>query len=98
MQESDVRKFAEAHGKSIVTGDQASLMADFVPDMLPKLGAVAGSMPQPVQSAEVQSVALSGEEAVVRILYTGADKSVTVESRWAERDGRPKIIGAELVS
>ena len=41
---------------------------------------------------------VSGDEATVRALYKGEGKEITVESRWGERDGRPKILDMKVVS
>lgn len=97
MQEAEMRKYAEAHGQAVAKGDQAHLMGDIVPDALASLGPVAAALPQPVTGAEVQSVEVAGDKAVVRITYTGESKSVTVESQWEPRDGRPKIVAASVV-
>jgi hypothetical protein len=97
VQESDVRSYTEAHANAVVSGDQAHLMGDFDPAAMPGVGPVIAAMPQPVKSAEVIKLDLTGDEAVVRIQYTGDDKTATIESKWAERDGRPKIIGLTVV-
>jgi hypothetical protein len=97
VQESDVRSFAEAHAKAVVDGDQAHLMGDFDPAAMTGVGPVVAAMPQPVNDTEVLSVAMKGDEATVQIKYNGEDKSATIESQWAERDGRPKIIGVAVV-
>lgn len=97
MEDSDVRSYAEAHGKAVAAGDQAHIMGDIVPEALAGLGPVAAALPQPVKSAQVDQVDLSGDKAVVRITYTGESGQVTVESQWEERDGRPKIVAASVI-
>lgn len=96
MDEVTIRQYAEAHGKAAVTGDMVTLMADIDPSAMEALGTVAGAFPSPLESAEVASLRLEGDVAVVQMAYTGNNTTVTVESRWAERDGRPKVIDAKL--
>ena len=97
MDEGMIRKYAEAHGDAVVKGDQQHLMADIAPEALAALGPVAAAMPNPVKSASVESVDAGGDEAVVRICYSGDDKTTTVQSRWAQKGDRPVIVAAEVV-
>lgn len=97
MNETDVQQHAQRHADHVCAGNQGAIMEDIVPDALMSLAPVASALPSPVETADVQSVSLSGEEAVVRTRYAGKDKSVVVESHWAQRDGRPRIIDAKLV-
>ena len=60
-------------------------------------GDVMKHFPKKVESAEVVNVSMEGEEAVVQARYAGEGKEVTVESRWGERDGRPKITTMKVV-
>lgn len=95
--EDDIRTYAEAHGNAVVAGDQAHIMGDIVPEALASLGPVAAALPQPVKSAKVDHIDATGDKAVVRITYTGENSSVTVESQWEQRDGRPKIVTASVI-
>ncbi|HEX9529960.1 MAG TPA: hypothetical protein VF954_02395 [Acidimicrobiales bacterium] len=97
MEAGDVRSYCEAHGKAVVDGDQAHIMADVAPEALAGLAPVGAALPQPVRSAQVDQIDLAGDKAVVRITYTGESGAVTVESQWEERDGRPKIVAASVV-
>ena len=49
-------------------------------------------MPTGLSAAEIESVEASGEEWLATIRYVGSGGHLRVESRWAERDGRPKIV------
>ncbi|MGH2729660.1 MAG: hypothetical protein ACRDJI_03535 [Actinomycetota bacterium] len=103
MNEDDVRKHAEAHGEAMVAGDIRRAGDDLTDEAKAVVGPVMSALPRPVTAAEVQSVEGGGEEYVVRIRYSGADregegeKEVVVQSRWAEHDGRPMIVRAEIV-
>ena len=97
MDESSVREHAEAHGQALVDGDLRRAGSDLTPEMQAVAGDVMAHFPKKVATAEVVSVDASGEEAVVQARYGGEGAEVTVESRWAERDGRPKIVDMKVV-
>jgi hypothetical protein len=97
MDEQSVRQHAEGHGQAIVAGDLKTASQDLTEEGMKAGGSVMPQLPRPVTGAEVQSVESSGDEYVVLIHYRGADKEATVESRWAERDGRPKIVDMKVV-
>lgn len=97
MDEQKVREHATAHADAVVAGDLRQAGSDLDEGMQETAGQVMRGLPRPVTGAEIESVEESGAETTVLLRYSGEDKSVLVESRWAERDGRPKIIGLRLV-
>jgi len=97
MDEAAVRSHAEAHGAALVSGDLRKAGSDLTPEAQAQAPEVMSNVPKTVERAEVVSLDLQGEEAVVRALYTGEGKEVTVESRWGERDGRLKILDMKVV-
>jgi hypothetical protein len=97
MNEDDVRKHAEAHGEAMLAGDIRRAGDDLTDEAKAGAGPVMSALPRPITAAEVQSVSGTGDEYVVRICYSGADKEVVVQSRWGEHEGRPMIVGAEIV-
>ncbi len=97
MDEGAVRTHAEEHGTAIVNGDLRKAGSDLTPEAQAQAPDVMANFPKRVESAEVVSLDVQGEEAVVRALYKGEGKEVTVESRWGERDGRPKILDMKVV-
>jgi hypothetical protein len=97
MDEATIRKYAEAHGENIVKGDMQAGMADIDPSVMASLAGLASEMPNPATSAEVKSIDAGGEEAIVQITYSGADKTATVQSRWKDNGQRPVIVAAEIV-
>lgn len=92
MNEDDVRKHAEEHGQAIVAGDLRRAGEDLTEEARGQAGAVMGSMPRPVTAANIESVRTDGDEFVVRIRYSGEDSEAMVDSRWADRDGRPMVV------
>jgi len=97
MDEASVRQHAEAHGQATVAGDLKKAGGDLDKSAYGAAGEVMKQMPADLTGSEVTSVSAQDEECVVSIRYTGAADSATVESRWAERDGVPKIVDLKVV-
>lgn len=97
MDEQAVRTHAQQHGDALVAGDLRRAGGDLSPEAQAQAPDVMSKFPKKVESAEVVSLDLSGEEAIVQARYAGEGKEVTVESRWGERDGRPKILDMKVV-
>jgi len=97
VDQDTVRQHAQAHGDAVVANDLRQAGSDLTPEAQQQAPGVMGKLPQPVESATVQSVEDQGDEVVALIAYGGGDTSVTVESRWAERDGRPMIVNLAVL-
>lgn len=91
MDEARVRQHAEEHARAIANGDLRRASGDLTEEAKKTAPAVMAEMPRPVTGARVSDVVVSGEDAVATIVYSGDDRETTVESRWADRDGRPMI-------
>ena len=97
MDETTVRRYAEEHGRAMVEGDLIRAAGDLTTDAQARARDVMRELPRELDGAEVVTVeAAGGEEYVARIRYSGEGRDVTVESRWAERDGRPMIVDLGL--
>jgi hypothetical protein len=96
MDESQVREHAEAHGKNVVAGDLRSAGADLTTTGMKDAGTVMPQLPRPVTSSEILSVEAADDRYVVKIRYGGEPADVTVESQWAEHDGKPMIVGMSV--
>jgi hypothetical protein len=97
MDEQSVRTHADEHGQALIDGDMRRAGSDLTPEAQAQAPDVMSNFPKKVESAEVVSLEVDGDEAVVQALYKGGDTEVTVESRWGERDGRPKILDMKVV-
>ena len=97
MDESTVRDRAEAHGKATVAGDLRVAGSDLTKEAMVQAGDVMKAMPDPLESSEVTSVQADGDEFVAQIRYAGAGAETVVESRWADRDGTPKIVSLKVL-
>ncbi len=87
-----IRQHAEAHGQATVAGDLKRAGSYLTPEAMAQAPGVMRSMPSPLTSCEVTAVQSSGDESVATIRYVGEGGELVVESRWAERDGQPKIV------
>ena len=97
MDESTVRQHAEAHGRAMVEGDLMRAGGDLTAEAQARARDVMRGLPREIADAEVLTIeAAGGGEYVSRIRYAGEGRDVTVESRWAEREGRPMIVDLGL--
>jgi hypothetical protein len=99
MDEATMRELAQAHAQAVVDPlDAERVAADLIPDLRPHLPEIAKLLPQPVTSAEVRSLQVQGDHAVVEIAYSGAEKTTTIRSRWEDRGaGQAQIVEAAPV-
>jgi hypothetical protein len=97
MDEQTVRTHAQQHGEALVAGDLRRAGGDLTPEAQAQAPDVMSNFPKKVDSAQVVSLDVTGDEAVVQARYSGEGKDVTVEARWGERDGRPKILDMKVV-
>jgi hypothetical protein len=97
MDETTVRERAELHAKATVSGDLRTAGADLTKEAMAQAPAVMKAMPATLESCEVTSVQADGAEVVAQIRYEGGGEEATVESRWAEQDGAPKIVALKVL-
>ncbi len=97
MTPDDVRPYAEAHGRAVVAGDTAHVLADIDPAIHADMGPVLKAMPRPVTAADVVTLEADGDGVVAQIRYDGADTSATVRSVWKQVGDRPLIVEAAPV-
>ena len=97
MDEARLREEAEAHGRATVEGNLKAAGSVLDKEAYGPAGQVMEKMPKPLESSEVGSVELQGDEALVQIRYAGGGDEIVVESRWAEREGSPKIVGLRVL-
>lgn len=97
MDETTVREQAEIHAKATVSGDLKTAGSALTKEAMAQAPGVMKAMPASLESSEVTSVHTEGDEIVAQIRYAGAGEESVVESRWAERDGEPKIVDMKVV-
>ena len=97
MDESTVRRRAEAHGRAMVEGDVMRAGRDLTTEAQARARDVMRELPRSIADAEILTIeSVGGDEYVSRIRYSGEGRDVTVESRWAKREGRPMIVDLGL--
>jgi hypothetical protein len=70
------------------------VIGDLSKELQAQAATIAQTLPQPVTSAKVLSIEVGDEETVARIHYAGNTSEVTIQSRWRDIDGQPKIVHA----
>ena len=98
MDENLVREHAEGHARAMENGDLRRAGSDVAEEFRPQLPDVMRHVPTRVTSAELLTVApANGAEFFSNIRYSGDDKEVTLQARWAERNGRPMIVDISVL-
>jgi hypothetical protein len=97
MDEATVREHAEIHAKATVSGDLKTAGSALTKEAMAQAPGVMKAMPASLESSEVTSVTTEGDEVVAQIRYSGGGEESIVESRWAERDGAPKIVNLQVL-
>jgi hypothetical protein len=97
VDEEGMMAHAEAHAAAMAAGDLNRAGRDL--DTAARAGAadVMKRVPRSIDRADVTSARREGDELVVCTRYAGGDSEATVEARWAERDGRPRIVALRVV-
>jgi hypothetical protein len=97
MDEATVREAAETHARATVERDYETAGSYLSEEMKTAAGEVMRAMPRPLTGSEVLSVEESGGSYTARIRYSGDEGATTVDSRWEDVDGRPTIVGLDVV-
>ena len=91
MDEASVRVAAEEHANAMVAKDLKTAGSVLTKEAGAQAGGVMKAMPGELTGCAIKDVSTAGDEVIVTITYQGAEGETTVESRWAEIDGRPMI-------
>lgn len=97
MDEANVRAAAEEHANATVAKDFRTAGSTLTKDAGAQAPSIMAAMPGELTACAIKDVAAAGDEMIVTITYTGTEGEVTVESRWAEIDGRPMITSLTLL-
>src|SRR5918996_2541143 len=96
MDEAAVKERAEGHAAAMVEGDLRRAARSLSDTGKADAPSVMEKLPKSIESAQVTHISLTGDEALATIVYRGEGREVAVESRWAEEDGEPIIVGLSL--
>lgn len=97
MDEATVRAAAEEHANATVAKDFKVAGSTLSEPARAQAGDVMKAMPGELTGCAITGVVPAGDETVVTIAYKGEKGETTVESRWAEIDGRPMIVNLTVI-
>ena len=92
MDDQAVRARAQAVCDALAAGDIEAALGDFSPELQRNLGEVLALMPLPANDVEIESVEHGGSGYNVVIRIAGEVDEVSIQTRWKERDGQPKMV------
>jgi hypothetical protein len=98
MDEQAVRARAQAMCDALAAGDIERATGDFSPELRRNLGEVLALMPLPANEVEIESVQHGGSGYNVVIRMAGEVDEVSIQTRWKDRDGEPRVVEASHLS
>jgi hypothetical protein len=94
MDEQAVRAHAQVVCDALAAGDVDRAIGEFSPELRRNLGEVLALMPLPANEVAIESVEHSGSGYNVVIRLVGEIDEVSVQTRWKDRDGEPRMVEA----
>ena len=98
MTEDEVREHALAFGAALVAGEVDRAIQDLSDELRRNLGEVLALLPLPAREATVESIDHSGSGYNVVLRLVGETSEDQIQTRWKDRDGRPRIVEASHLS
>lgn len=98
MDETVVREQAGAFGDALVAGDVDRAIQDLSDELRRNLGEVLALFPLPATEATVESVEHSGSGYNVVLRLAGEANEDRIQTRWKDRDGRPRLVEVSHLS
>ena len=97
MDEQLVRDHAQATCEALLAGDIGKAAAEMSKELRANLGSIVGMLPLPLTEATVESVEMTphGYRAILHLVGDGG--TLSLETRWKDRDRRPTIVEASRV-
>ena len=97
MDEQAVRDHAQATCDALLAGDIGKAAEEMSRELRANLGSIVGMLPLPLTEATVESIEMTahGYRAVLHLVGEGG--TLSLETRWKDRDGRPTIVEASRV-
>jgi len=96
--EDEVREHALAFGAALVAGEVDRAIQDLSDELRRNLGEVLALLPLPAREATVESIDHSGSGYNVVLRLVGETSEDQIQTRWKDRDGRPRIVEASHLS
>jgi hypothetical protein len=98
LTEDEVRERAQAFGDALVAGDVDRAIQDLSDELRRNVGEVLALLPLPAKEATIESVDHSGSGYNVVLRLVGDTTEDQLQTRWKDRDGRPRIVEASHLS
>jgi hypothetical protein len=97
MDEQTVRERAQALCDALRAGDVGRGAQEMSRELQANLGELVAMLPLPLTEARIESVEMAGTAYVAVLLLIGEERSIRLQTRWKERDGRPTMVEASHV-
>jgi hypothetical protein len=98
LTEDEVREHALAFGDALVAGEVDRAIQDLSDELRRNLGEVLALLPLPAKEASVESIDHSGSGYNVVLRLVGQTTEDQIQTRWKDRDGKPRIVEASHLS
>jgi hypothetical protein len=97
MDEQTVRERVQALCDSLQAGDVGRAAQEMSRELQANLGPVVAMLPLPLTQATIESVEMAGTAYLAMLHLVGEERSIRLQTRWKERDGRPTMVEASHV-
>lgn len=97
MDEPQVREHAQALSDALEAGDVGRAAQEMSQELQRNLGELVAMLPLPLTEARIESVETTGTGYLAVLHLIGEERSIRLQTRWKERDGRPTMVEASHV-
>src|SRR6266480_3961232 len=97
MDEQTVRAHAQAYCDALAAGDVGRAAQEMSRELQANLGPLVAMLPLPLTEASIESVEMAGTAYLAVLSLVGDERSIRLQTRWKERDGRPTMVEASHV-
>jgi hypothetical protein len=98
MNEDDVRSSAQEVCDALVAGNVDAAIGYLSDELKRNLGEVVALLPLPATEATITSIEHGGPAFVVIVRVIGEANETELQTRWKDRDGKPRIVEVSHLS
>jgi hypothetical protein len=98
MNEDDVRSSAQEVCDALVAGNVDGAIGYLSDELKRNLGEVVAMLPLPATEASITSIEHGGPAFVVIVRLVGETNETELQTRWKDRDGKPRIVEVSHLS
>jgi hypothetical protein len=92
MDEPIVREHVQALCDALQAGDVGRAAQQMSRELQASLGPLVAMLPLPLTEAKIESLEMSATAYVAVVTLVGEGRSIRLQTRWKERDGRPTMV------